>query len=307
MGEEPEYECAASCGAVIDNQDPDAMIMLSNLLDRLGLDVNESGWILGWAMEGYEKGWLDKDFLDGLDLTWGNVEESSELLRRISNRQGVGSLLAEGVKRVAESLGGEAYQAGVFTLKGNTPRSHDHRGRWEEFLDTCLSNTGTIEVTGGVGDFSELGIVPPSDYFNPLEVARTNAQINGRRQFEDCLGICRFTAPKFQLLIDCVNAVTGWSLDIDAAMKIGLRAINALRVYNILHGLEASAEWPSPRYGLPPVDGPLEGLAIMQSYAEMRQTYWRYMGWDEESGRPLPITLSNLGMGKWIKMLWADL
>ena len=51
-GEEPEYEGMAAWGPVIGNTDPGAMVMLSNLTDRLGLDVNEAGWVdrLGYGV-----------------------------------------------------------------------------------------------------------------------------------------------------------------------------------------------------------------------------------------------------------------
>ena len=38
-------------------------------------------------------------------------------------------------------IGGEAANLAVYTNKGNSPRGHDHRARWTELLDTCLSDT----------------------------------------------------------------------------------------------------------------------------------------------------------------------
>ena len=48
-GEEPKYECIAAWGPQIGQTDPGAVLMLTNLTDRLGLDVNESGWLVGWV------------------------------------------------------------------------------------------------------------------------------------------------------------------------------------------------------------------------------------------------------------------
>ena len=47
-GEEPEYECIAALGPIIGNHDMGAVVMLSDLIDRLGLDANEVGWLMGW-------------------------------------------------------------------------------------------------------------------------------------------------------------------------------------------------------------------------------------------------------------------
>ena len=121
-GEEPEYECLAAWGPVIGNTDPGAVIVLSDLTDRLGMDVNEAGWTIGWVMECYEKGLLSRGDLDGLEMRWGNVEAVREMLRKISRREGIGDLLAEGVKRASEKIGGEAVKMGVYVQQRCDPQ-----------------------------------------------------------------------------------------------------------------------------------------------------------------------------------------
>jgi len=81
-------------------------------------------------------------------------------VRKIAHREGCGNLLAEGVKRAAESVGGEALDCAVYTQKGASPRGHDHRGLWTELIDTCLSNTGTIETGGPLAKPGVLGLTP---------------------------------------------------------------------------------------------------------------------------------------------------
>lgn len=68
-------------------------------MDRLGIDVNEAGWAIGFAMECYEKGALIANDVGGVPVTWGNAEAATELLNRIACRNGVGGLLAEVVMR----------------------------------------------------------------------------------------------------------------------------------------------------------------------------------------------------------------
>ena len=301
-GEEPEYEGLATWGPVIGNTDPGATVMLNQFNDQMGMDLNEAGWSISWAMECYEKGVFDKKDLEGLDLTWGNVEAVKELLKRIAYRQGmIGELLAEGVKRASEKTGGEAAGWGVYTLKGAAPRSHDHRGRWCEMLDTCTSNTGTIEATRG-GVFPErLGYPPVFDKFSPWEVAMVNAKENGWLQFVDCLGICAFCCPNRDLTVQCTNAVTGRDLDLKGAILIGRRIVNLLRVFNFRHGLRPELERPSLRYSETPKDGPVKGRPIRPFFDFMVRTYYELMGWDPDTGRPLPQTLKTLGLEELIE------
>ena len=105
VGEEPEYEGLATWGPVIGNTDPGAAVMLNRFNDQMGMDLNEAGWVIGWVMECYEKGALKKKDLDGLEMTWGNVEAVKAILERIANRQGIGDILAEGAKRASEKMG----------------------------------------------------------------------------------------------------------------------------------------------------------------------------------------------------------
>lgn len=87
-GEEPEYEALAGWGPQIGNSDLGAVVMLSNLSDRLGFDLNEATWTVGWVMECYKRGILGRADLDGLEMTWGNIPAVEALLHKIARREG---------------------------------------------------------------------------------------------------------------------------------------------------------------------------------------------------------------------------
>ncbi len=277
-GEEPDYEGVAAMGSLIGQTDPATTIFLCNQVDRLGMDINESGYVIAWLMECYEKGYLKKNDLDGVEMTWGNGGAVLEMLKKIAHRQGCGNMLAEGVKRASEKIGGEAANCAVYTMKGASPRTHDHRANWPELIDTCLSNTGTIEVTGGAPKPDELGLDPVKDPFNPIEVSTMNAKLNGKGQFLDSLPLCRFCMPDFKSPIETLNIITGWSFDIPEAMNAGRRIVNQFRAFNFRHGLTKEMEAPSVRYGSTPVDGPAQGKSISAQWEALRQELLRTDG-----------------------------
>ena len=138
--DEPEYEGWSGAGWAIGATDPQQVSWLNTELDRACVDVNEWGWLCGWVMECVEKGYITKEQL-GFDLKWGDVEGARKLLDLVVHRRGIGDMLAEGTKRAAEKLGGPAQDCAIYTMKGATPRGHDHRARWHEMLDTCTSAT----------------------------------------------------------------------------------------------------------------------------------------------------------------------
>ncbi|MBI4287670.1 MAG: hypothetical protein HY671_04465 [Chloroflexi bacterium] len=298
MVDEPEYEGLAAWGPVTGQTDATWSIVLADLADRLGLDTNEGGWVVGMAMECFEKGLIASKDCDGLQLTWGNGEATYALLNNIARRRGFGNVLAEGVMRAARQIGGEAAQLAVHTRKGNSPRGHDHRAVWPEMFDTCISNTGTLESGGRVMErqVAKYKDLPKYDHFSPEGVPLLNALIKGAMLFEDSLGVCRFTTnTDMQLLVDLVEAAAGWKLTIDEALTVGRRAANRLRVFNIRQGISPELDGPSSRYGSTPVNGPAKGKNVMPEWPKMLGIYYRAMGWDER-GVPLPETLRGLGL-----------
>jgi len=299
--EEPEYEQLAAWGPQIDNKDVDSAAMLSSVCDRLGFDNNEMGWMVGWLMESYERGLLNKDQLNGLEMTWGNVEAGREIMYMIAYRQGIGELLADGIMRASRKIGGEAARAAIYTMKGNAPRGHDHRTRWGEMFDTIVSNTGTLE-----NHVSISGLPPYSQWAgHPNEVSNGVALTKGVMILNDSLGNCRFpTGLDLELFTDVLYAVTGWKLSQEEAQNIGLRAVNLMKVFNLRAGIGRELDAPSERYGSTPLDGPNKGIGIMPMLESMLTNYYQLMGWDKETSKPLPETLESLGLQHVIKDIW---
>ena len=303
--EEPEYEGMAANSAVVGIDDAVMTLVLCNTADRLGLDVNETGWVMAWLIECYEKGLLNKGDTDGLEMTWGNGEAIMSMMNRIARRQGFGDVLAEGVMRASRHVGGETTKLAIHTKKGTTPHTHDHRIAWNVLFDHCISNTGASENMPKA-PWEKLGIDPNYDTFDPEQVSTIAAKMRGTMQFEDSVVICDYQSNMaFDLLCQAINAATGWDTDFEEAMKIGKRAINMARAYNIRCGIGAELDAPSERYGSVPPDGKHAGLDVTPHWDGMLRNYYRHMGWDEKTSKPLPETLKNLGLDFIIPHLWS--
>jgi len=101
-----EYETIALLGSNLMIDDINYVARAGLLCDELGLDTISAGNAIGFAMEAMEKGFLNDGFAEELDipakdldlLEWGNGEKVLKLLRKISDREGIGALLALGVR-----------------------------------------------------------------------------------------------------------------------------------------------------------------------------------------------------------------
>ncbi|MBW1791832.1 MAG: hypothetical protein JRJ14_06140, partial [Deltaproteobacteria bacterium] len=73
------------------------MTEISSLTDELGMDAEELGGLVAWAMDLYEHGIITREDLDGIDLKWGSVEATCELLKKVAYKEGrAPAALAEG-------------------------------------------------------------------------------------------------------------------------------------------------------------------------------------------------------------------
>ncbi len=297
----PYYEAVAAMGPVIDVRDYNETAPLTAICDQLGFDVNEMGWVLAWTMECYERGLLTKEELGGLEMNWGNAEAARQLMHMIAYRQGFGNVLAEGIMRASKKFGCEAEKAAIYTLKGNSPRGHDHRTMWGEMFDTVVSNTGTIET------HTILSSVPPynAGAGKPQETVEGVALTKGILSFVDSLGNCREpTGLNLNLLTEAVAAITGWDLTPEETKNVGLRAVNLMKAFNLRVGFDKESDAPSERYGSTPIDGPTQGISIQPHLDSMIREYYSLMGWDKDTGKPLPQTLTKLGLEHVIKDIW---
>ena len=309
-GEEPEYEQWAAWTSLIGQSDLRAAMMLSNEVDRLGMDANESGWVIAWLMECSEKGILGTKDTDGLEMKWGDVEAVRRMLYKIAKRQGFGDILAEGIMRAAQYIGGEAPALAIHTKKGNTPRMHDHRSLWPMLLDTCVSDTSTDEDSPTAARLpvkrGDRGSPPETNLFTPEGAATMVGRIRGRMPLDDCLTMCRFNNLGIPMedIAGLLTAATGWDFTGDEARQVGLRVVNLLRAYNIRHGHTRDLDAPSPRYGSTPLDGPHAGKASAPVWEETLNRYYELMGWDISTAKPLPKTLRELGLEHTILDIW---
>ena len=190
-------------------------------------------------------------------------------------------------------------------MKGNTPRGHDDRVRWNEAIDVCLSDTGTITL-GIPTRQEEQGAPVNYGLFDGEKISEAAGKTAGRMVFEDCLGICRYASrTTLAPVVNALAVATGWDITPAEALDTGRRVMNLLRAFNLKRGLTPDKEHGSKRYHSIPVDGPSAGASITPQWEAMRANYYRLMGWDLKTGRPLPETLAALDLPDVAKDLWG--
>jgi aldehyde:ferredoxin oxidoreductase len=117
-------------------------------------------------------------------------------------------------------------------------------------------------------------------------------------QVGTCAGICLFPAIFFGTypLMDYLNAVTGWGMEMREALEAGARIQTLRHSFSIREGIKPSEIKLPPRMaGVPPkTEGPLEGITI--DIDSLKSEYYEAMGWDAHEGFPTDATVERLGL-----------
>ncbi len=306
IGEEPEYEGLAAMGPLIGNKDPFGAIVLCNEVDWLGLDINECGWLIAWMMECYEEGLLTNEDTDGLEMKWGNVEATREMIKKVALREGVGNLYAEGVKSSAKRVGGKALEKAVFTEKGNTPRGHDHRTIWNTIVDTATSSMGSDEVSTLLAPPEVLGLPKETDRGSAEGAAQLNAAAAkiGYKHLLDSMMFCYLNiyGATINDALDLLAAATGWDTDTKEMRSFGYRINTLMRAFGVAHGWKNEQDRPSQRYGSTSLAGAGEGKSILTDWDKTLKTYYEEMEWDLDTGEPSQALIQKLGLEELVKI-----
>ena len=293
----PEYETAASLGSCCGVGDPKAVLKGHELCNKYSIDSIGTGVTIAFAMECFENGLLTEEDTGGMQLNFGNEEAMIKMIEMIGERRGIGDLLAEGTMRAAKKIGGDAWKFAV-NVKGQELPAHDPRLKRALGLGYAVSPTGAdhthnIHDTGltsdrGLAGLKPLGILEPL----PLEdlgsrkvrmlIYHVNLSV-----LDNCAVMCMFAPWSPIQKAEIFKAVTGWDTTIWELAKVGERAINMARAFNLREGFTEQDDWLPDRMFHPQTSGPLSKTAVDPKQLRMaKRVYYRMMGWDENTGIP---------------------
>jgi aldehyde:ferredoxin oxidoreductase len=133
----PNYQTVAAFGGLCLISSLEEILHLNDLCNRLGLDTVSAGNVVAFAMKASQNGRLD------LDLPFGDTKRTEEMLRRIAYRDGLGGILAEGVREASRILGLEDL---AIHVKGLEPPGFDPRSLKGMGLAFATSQRGAAHL-----------------------------------------------------------------------------------------------------------------------------------------------------------------
>ena len=292
----PGYEAVAAFGSNLLVDDLKAIAHINYLCNALGLDVISTGVVIGFAYRLFEEGVIGPADTGDLELKWGDPEPAVELVKAIASREGLGTVMAEGVRHMGRVFGREEEAAHV---KGLEVPFHDPRAFFGMAVCYATSPRGACHLQGdmymidmGV-EFPEFGITS-GDRFDLAGRIEVVARIQDLRAIYNALVMCQFANLDGPILRDLLASVTGWDIRPGELALTGERIFNLKRIFNLRMGV-GPAEDRLPELLLRPLpDGGAAGKA--PDLKALLAEYYRVRSWDPETGWPKPEKLAELGL-----------
>lgn len=297
VGHKPEYETLCMTGTNLLNDNLPSIIKLNEICNAEGLDTISVGGTLGWVVECYENGLMKAQDLDGLEMRWGNARAIVDMTEKIAKREGVGAILADGVKAAWEHFDHIGTEFAIH-IQGEELPAHDPR------FTPGLATTYFVTSTPGRHTQGGELLGPPGLELEPRDKYTYSGHANNHWKLVTTMetvqaaGLCMFGYLSYpaQCIPDQLAAVTGWDFDLDEVFKTGERIFTMRHIFNLREGHNPlTRNMPGRMIGAPPLkEGNVKGVTV--DVKNLNNEFLTKLGWDIHTSVPTEAKLTELGM-----------
>ena len=294
-----EYESLWALGPYTGVSKLDAIIKAAELCNYYGLDAQSTGVTVGFVMDCHEKGILTHDDLGGIDAHFGNADALLQLIEKIGKREGIGNILADGVKAAAAKIDKDSANLAQH-IKGLEVTGYDLR---------CLKTAAlsyAVSFRGADHNRSAAYAVDLKGKVDRLKAEKGRGKIV--KDLEDTYAlldsfiVCKNARGTFykdlQDMAKLYSSVTGVEMTVEELAAAAERINTIARLINVREGLtrkDDTLPWKVMHEPIPD-NGPVKGAIVTQDELDlMLDDYYLSRGWSPE-GIPTAKKLKELGM-----------
>ena len=315
-----------------DLQNPDLMLFWKVFVEcqRYGLDARSLSNTIAWLMELNEKGIISSRDTDGQTMDWGSPEAILPMARKISYREGIGDLLADGLPAAARKIGHGAEDC-LIIAKGSPSDMHvaplktralasavsaiGEDAQVQPFLDSVSARRyvrakDDLSFDEAIKRYKdraekEVGIREAADPRVTEGKAALVRRDEERTDLADIAGVCTWMTSFIGLPVDAAVMAEFMTLGLGTAVQAedlieaGLRMRNLERAFNCKCGLTRNDDRVSKGFydRIRPEGKSMPELSFSEAELEtMKDDYYQIMGWDLQTGIPTRQTLEKFGL-----------
>jgi aldehyde:ferredoxin oxidoreductase len=289
----PEYETIYAFGSQCGIDRFDAIVAAGQVCDEYGIDTMSAGMAIGFAMECFERGLINEEDTGGIQLRFGDDRAMIAMLNKLVKEEDLGKILARGVRYTSEKIPGSSGFA--MHAKGLELGGYECRGSWGQALQFAVDARGGCHHGYGL----------PARVEN---VKGIGMKLEGKGQMVknlathrilcDSLILCTFVQPKIysdEYIAELLSALFGREWTVAEMLEAGERIQATEKVFNAREGLTRDDDrLPDRLTKEPKPDGPSKGQVV--PLEELKDDYYRAMGWEISTGLPGEKRLKELGI-----------
>lgn len=309
-------------GSNLDITDRETILKANDLIDRYGMNCDSLSAVIAWAIEIFEKGIIDKETTQGLELRWGDSDLLIELITQIANRNGFGKILADGVYKASLKIGKGSERYAMHIKKhGMCEQAVRMNKGWALGLMTAsiagghlcgAPNTEQRMMSRTEGE-NYFGVATAGDGNAYAGKGKLVSWFEKYKILADLTGLCSFTTYWIDTglvgpadFAHMINLATGWTLSGEDLLQIGERIYNIEKAFNTIHGgFGRSDDMPHQKLtNIPVRSGPFKGSVIdPEKWEGMLDEYYESHGWDVTTGLQTRNCLEKLKLYEVIERL----
>jgi aldehyde:ferredoxin oxidoreductase len=305
----PEFEPMLALGPKCGLNNLDTLVYLDNLCSRLGIDSISAGNAIAFAMDLFDRQILTLEDTGGLDLAWGQGNSMEILIKQMASGEGLGGILAKGVRRAAQIFGrgAEHYAAHVKGLEMSgyhpdnmmgTALGYTVASRGADFNDVYSAMEHKWLPEEQVEEFGQPKVSDLKSIHGKAELVRRAMVVC---MVVDSLGLCKVPVLSLICAYDLVAESELVSVLMDQPVTVadlyaaGERIANTERLLNLRFGASDADDRLPDMFFEKEYNAGKEPSKPSEWMDPMKKEFYRVMGWDEQ-GRPTAAKLAELGI-----------
>jgi aldehyde:ferredoxin oxidoreductase len=296
--EGPEYETLFALGSNCGVDDLDMIIQADRLCDDYGIDTISFGGAVGFLMECSQRGIVTKKDTGGVDFTFGRGDTVVRCAHLAAKREGIGGLIAQGVKAMAEKIG-QGSDRFACHIRGLEPPGHSSRALKSMGIGYAVSPRGGSHHDTRPGPEYKLEREERLTTQGKVAIAYDTANWTA---IGDSMIVCHFCEGVYGAVLgqthaDLINMTVGWDLSLEELTEIACRIHTLERSFNCREGLRRKDDRLPHRFMHEEIpSGTSKGLRTKpEELEQMLDEYYELRGWNSE-GIPRRETLGRLAL-----------
>ncbi|MFX1503102.1 MAG: aldehyde ferredoxin oxidoreductase family protein [Promethearchaeota archaeon] len=297
--EAPEVEAIEGFGSQLLNNNLESIVRANVLCNDFGIDTISSSSVISLLYYLYDNSKINSLNIDGLNLKWGDIKPALELLRKISLREGIGDLLAEGSNAVGKKF--NINRDEIATVYGMEVPYHDLRANFGMAIayavaaprGPCHNTCDMCTISMGI-PLEEFGIKTIERHRDDSEMAIMCARLQDYRALYSSLIMCVFANPLPSIISELVQTCVGLECDLKKLKIFGERIFMIKRLFNLKMGITPIDD-RLPQILLNPLEG-TDSVGKSPNFEQLKNEYYKYRQWDIETGKLNQEQLKKLGL-----------